>query len=105
MTMNFKSWCCIGLVTVFSAVVSAEQPNIIVIMADDLGYADAGCYGCKDIPTPHIDSLAKQGVRFTSGYVTWPMCGPSPRAWFRPSPASPWGRARSLLWNSPSESF
>ena len=60
-------------------VFSAEQtrPNIIVIMADDLGYNDVGCYGCKDIPTPHIDSLAKEGVRFTSGYVTWPMCGPS----------------------------
>ena len=61
------------------SVVAAEQarPNIIVIMADDLGYNDVGCYGCKDIPTPHIDSLAKEGVRFTSGYVTWPMCGPS----------------------------
>ncbi|MDB4617553.1 sulfatase-like hydrolase/transferase [Verrucomicrobiales bacterium] len=55
----------------------AERPNIIVIMADDLGYNDVGCYGCKDIPTPHIDSLAKEGVRFASGYVTWPMCGPS----------------------------
>ena len=56
---------------------AASQPNIIVIMADDLGYNDVGCYGCKDIPTPHIDSLAKEGVRFTSGYVTWHMCGPS----------------------------
>ena len=53
------------------------QPNVIVIMADDLGYTDLSCYGCKDIPTPHIDSLASEGVRFTSGYVTWPMCGPS----------------------------
>lgn len=56
---------------------AAEKPNIIVIMADDLGYADLGSYGCKDIPTPHLDKLAKEGVRFTSGYVTWPMCGPS----------------------------
>lgn len=54
-----------------------EKPNIIVIMADDLGYNDLGSYGCKDIPTPHLDKLAKDGVRFTSGYVTWPMCGPS----------------------------
>jgi arylsulfatase A-like enzyme len=54
-----------------------SRPNIIVIMADDLGYADVGCYGCKDIPTPHIDQLADEGVRFTSGYVTWHMCGPS----------------------------
>lgn len=61
------------------SVFAAEQarPNIIVIMADDLGYNDVGCYGCKDIPTPHIDSLAKGGVRFTSGYVTGSMCGPS----------------------------
>lgn len=58
--------------------VNAEvRPNVIVIMADDLGYADIGCYGCKDIPTPHIDSLAEEGVRFSSGYVTWHMCGPS----------------------------
>lgn len=46
-------------------------------MADDLGYNDLGCYGGQDIPTPHIDSLADEGLRFTSGYVTWPMCGPS----------------------------
>ena len=55
----------------------APKPNVIVIMADDLGYNDLGCYGGQDIPTPHIDSLAAEGLRFTSGYVTWPMCGPS----------------------------
>ena len=54
-----------------------DRPNIIVIMADDLGYADLGSYGCKDIPTPHIDRIAEQGARFTSGYATWQMCGPS----------------------------
>ncbi|MGD7654733.1 MAG: sulfatase [Verrucomicrobiales bacterium] len=53
------------------------KPNIIVIMADDLGYKDLGVHGCKDIPTPHLDKLASEGVRFTSAYVTWPMCGPS----------------------------
>jgi len=46
-------------------------------MADDLGYADLGCYGCKDIPTPNIDKIAAEGTRFTDSYVTWPMCGPS----------------------------
>ncbi|MDB4644056.1 sulfatase-like hydrolase/transferase [bacterium] len=56
---------------------SSDKPNIVVIMADDLGYADLGCYGCKDIPTPHLDQLAADGARFTSAYVTWPMCGPS----------------------------
>jgi arylsulfatase A-like enzyme len=52
-------------------------PNVIVIMADDLGYADVGYNGCKDIPTPNIDKLAKNGAILSSGYVTGPMCGPS----------------------------
>ncbi|MFK7849477.1 MAG: sulfatase-like hydrolase/transferase [Akkermansiaceae bacterium] len=56
---------------------SATVPNLLVIMADDLGYADVGFNGCKDIPTPHIDSIAKNGVMFTSGYVAYPVCGPS----------------------------
>src|SRR4051794_3726296 len=54
-----------------------RKPNIVVIVADDLGYADLGCQGCTDIPTPNIDSLAKDGVRFTSGYVTAPFCSPT----------------------------
>ncbi|MDF7823631.1 sulfatase-like hydrolase/transferase [Pontiellaceae bacterium B12227] len=72
-------WCVIfGSIFHFSSFGVAEpRPNIIVIMADDLGYNDLGCYGCKDIPTPNIDKLAGDGVRFTSGYVTWHMCGPS----------------------------
>ena len=53
------------------------KPNMIVIMCDDLGYADVGFNGCKDIPTPHIDSIARNGIMFTSGYVTYPVCGPS----------------------------
>ena len=43
----------------------AARPNILVIVGDDMGYADIGVHGCKDIPTPHIDSLAKNGVRCT----------------------------------------
>ncbi|HYT95098.1 MAG TPA: sulfatase, partial [Gemmataceae bacterium] len=54
-----------------------KRPNIIILLADDLGYADAGFQGCKDIPTPHIDSLARNGVRFTSGYVSGPYCSPT----------------------------
>jgi arylsulfatase A-like enzyme len=54
-----------------------QRPNILFFIADDLGYGDLGCYGGKDIPTPHLDALAAGGVRFTSGYVTAPMCAAS----------------------------
>jgi arylsulfatase A-like enzyme len=53
------------------------RPNVIIILADDLGYADLGCQGAKDLVTPHIDSLAANGVRCTSGYVSCPVCCPS----------------------------
>ena len=53
------------------------KPNIIFILADDLGYGDIGCYGCKDIKTPHIDQLAKQGVRFATFYSNGPECSPT----------------------------
>jgi len=56
---------------------AAKRPNIIVILADDLGYADVGLQGCTDIPTPHVDSIGKAGVRFTSGYVSHPFCSPT----------------------------
>src|SRR5512147_1131682 len=55
----------------------AVRPNIVVILADDLGYADVGFQGCKDIPTPNIDSMARNGVRFTNGYVSCPLCSPT----------------------------
>jgi arylsulfatase A-like enzyme len=56
---------------------AAARPNILIIVADDLGHGELGCYGGKDVPTPHIDSLARNGVRFTSGYVTAPFCAAS----------------------------
>lgn len=55
----------------------AARPNILVIVGDDMGYSDIGVHGCQDIPTPHIDSLAKNGVRCTSGYVSGPYCSPT----------------------------
>ncbi len=54
-----------------------RQPNIVVLFADDLGYGELGCQGNKQIPTPHIDSIAANGIRFTDGYVTAPYCSPS----------------------------
>src|SRR5262245_7686326 len=53
------------------------RPNVLVIFADDLGYADIGVHGGKEVPTPHIDALAASGVRCTSGYVSSPYCSPS----------------------------
>ncbi len=55
----------------------ARRPNIIFIVADDLGYGELGCYGGKEIPTPHLDALAAGGVRFTNGYVTAAFCAAS----------------------------
>lgn len=57
--------------------VAAQQPNIVFIMADDLGYGDVGCYGQEKIKTPHIDRLAKQGMRFTQHYTGAPVCAPA----------------------------
>lgn len=59
------------------ALTQSSAPNIIVILADDLGYADLGFTGSKDIPTPNIDRIAKQGVVCTRGYVSYAVCGPS----------------------------
>ena len=58
-------------------VCAADSPNILVIVSDDQGYADAGFQGSKDIPTPQLDRLAQAGLRCTSGYVTHPYCSPS----------------------------
>ena len=55
----------------------APKPNIIVILADDMGYADVGVHGCKDIPTPNIDRLGKGGVRFTDAYANGSFCTPT----------------------------
>ena len=54
-----------------------QKPNLVIIFTDDLGYADIGAYGCKDIPTPHLDRLAAEGTRFTSAYTVAPICVPS----------------------------
>ncbi|MFZ5830389.1 MAG: sulfatase [Planctomycetota bacterium] len=56
---------------------SSPPPNIVVIVADDLGWSDVGFNGCKEIPTPRLDALAKSGVVFSAGYVTHPYCSPS----------------------------
>jgi arylsulfatase A-like enzyme len=68
----------LAIVLGFAApVAAAGRPNVVVVVGDDMGYADVGFHGCKDIPTPHLDALAKSGVRFTDGYVTGPYCSPT----------------------------
>jgi len=54
-----------------------RRPNILLILADDLGYAELGVQGCRDVPTPHIDTIARNGIRFTNGYVSCPVCSPT----------------------------
>jgi arylsulfatase A-like enzyme len=58
-------------------IAQSSKPNVIVILADDLGFSDLGVQGGKDIPTPNIDSLAKSGTRFTQAYVSCPYCSPT----------------------------
>jgi arylsulfatase A-like enzyme len=57
--------------------IAAKQPNIILIMADDLGYGDVGCYGNQSIRTPNIDALAKGGMKFTDFHSNAPVCSPT----------------------------
>lgn len=88
--MSFSRFTPIGLVAIVAVVTmlspaallhadtsATGRPNILLIVADDLGYADLGVQGCEDVATPNIDRLAGSGVRFTDGYVTAPVCSPS----------------------------
>jgi len=54
-----------------------KSPNVIYIYADDLGYGDLGCYGQKIINTPHLDQMARDGMRFTQDYSGAPVCAPA----------------------------
>ena len=66
-----------GLPRCAAAAPAGARPNILFIVADDMGYADVGFQGCRDIPTPNVDALAGSGVRFPSGYVSGPYCSPT----------------------------
>lgn len=75
-------WCLIACLLCFGVSaaesdVAAAPPNIVIFYGDDLGWGELGCQGSQDIPTPHIDSIAKNGVRFTQGYVAATYCSPS----------------------------
>src|SRR6266850_2329184 len=59
------------------AATSQEKPNIVFILADDIGYGDFGCYGATKVKTPNIDRLASQGLRFTDAHSPAAVCTPT----------------------------
>ena len=65
------------LVHCVAAGAGADKPNVVLILVDNVGYGDLGCYGNKEIKTPRIDQLAEQGVRCTDFYIGSPSCMPS----------------------------
>ena len=80
--MNITSFSFFSVLAAAVSVASAaygdsRKPNVIIIFCDDLGYADVGCYGADDIPTPNVDRMASEGVRFTDFYTTASFCTPS----------------------------
>jgi arylsulfatase A-like enzyme len=81
--MSSTSWLCklvlaLGAIVAWGeATIAAERPNLIWIMADDLGYGELGCYGQKVIQTPQLDRMAREGMRFTQFYAGATVCAPS----------------------------
>ncbi len=75
--MRFLAFFLSSFAILVSSFAAQQRPNIIVIMADDLGYGDVGCYGATSLKTPNIDQLAAEGVRFTSGYCSASTCTPT----------------------------
>jgi arylsulfatase A-like enzyme len=67
----------VGWLADFSAPAADRKPNILLILTDDMGYGDVGCYGGKFAPTPNLDRMAREGVRFTQYYSASPICSPS----------------------------
>jgi arylsulfatase A len=68
---------CLASIQTYDATAASSKPNIIFVLVDDMGYADLGCYGARDIRTPHIDRLAREGVKFTDFYANAPVCTPT----------------------------
>ena len=86
------------------AAIAAERPNIVLIYADDIGYGDLGCYGATAVKTPHLDRIAREGLRFTDGHCGSATCTPSryslmtgQYAWRKKACGSPTGIARRRL--------
>ncbi len=82
--MNLRSLfaATLGLAGTMPAAVASAPPNVVVMIVDDLGWGDVSCLNRGEVNTPHIDRLAKTGVKFTSGYATAPLCGPARAGFF-----------------------
>lgn len=78
--MNIKTFVAIGCVAAYSlssCTKKQQPPNVVIIMCDDMGYGDLGCYGQRLINTPNIDEMARHGMRFTQAYAGSPVSAPS----------------------------
>ena len=70
--------CLLAVVaTGLTAIAADKRPNLIVIMVDDMGYGDAGCYGGSAFPTPNLDRMAREGMKFTDFHSSGPVCSPT----------------------------
>jgi arylsulfatase A-like enzyme len=95
----------LALVAVVAGAADAPRPNILLIVADDLGYNDVGFQSCRDIPTPNLDQLAASGVRCTNGYVSYPVCSPSRAGFLTGRYQQRFGHEFNPVWNPESTVF
>lgn len=75
--LNLRSSFLLLSYITWGFLVLGKPPNVVLIVSDDQGYRDLGCFGSEEIKTPHLDRLAKGGVKLTNFYVAWPACTPS----------------------------
>ena len=73
--MTRREWLRVATASILPA--QPPRLNFVLIVVDDLGWADLSCQGSEFYETPHIDRLAKEGIRFTNGYAACPVCSPS----------------------------
>ena len=74
---SMKSLLLLTLICLGALAQAADKPNIIYILADDMGYGDAGCFGQKTLTTPNLDRMAAEGMKFTRHYAGCTVCAPS----------------------------
>ena len=76
-TQKIKTALMLAALAFAGQLFAANKPNIVLIVADDMSWADAGCYGNKDVKTPTLDALAQEGLRFTHCFTATAMCAPT----------------------------